>query len=207
MTDFVIDAELRETTGKGDARRMRRAGLLPGIIYGGGKTDLPITLNANSIGKLLNEEAFHTSLIEVNVSGKRGENTVLLKDVQWDPIMDTAMHLDFLRVSSSDQVTVEIPVIAMNFEKCPGDVAGGMLDVIRHVLEVTCRADSIPERIEIDCANLNIGDTIHIDDVVLPENAEVQHEVNFTVLNVTAPKGVAEAEEESEGNEEEAAEA
>jgi len=206
MTDFVIDAELRETTGKGDARRMRRAGLLPGIIYGGGKTDLPITLNANSIGKLLNEEAFHTSLIEVNVSGKRGENTVLLKDVQWDPIMDTAMHLDFLRVSSSDQVTVEIPVIAMNFEKCPGDVAGGMLDVIRHVLEVTCRADSIPERIEIDCANLNIGDTIHIDDVVLPENAEVQHEVNFTVLNVTAPKGVAEAED-GEENEEEAAEA
>jgi len=188
MTDLIVEAELRETTGKGDARRMRRAGLLPGIIYGGGKPDVPLTINANTIGKLLNEEAFYTSMLEVKVKGKRGKNTVLLKDVQWDPLMDTAMHLDFMRVSSADSVTVEVPVIAINFEKCPGDIAGGLLDVIRHVLEVTCRADSIPDSIEVDCANLDIGDTIHIEDVTLPEGAEVQHDANFTVLNVSAKK-------------------
>jgi len=188
MTDLIVEAELRETTGKGDARRMRRAGLLPGIIYGGGKPDVPLTINANAIGKLLNEEAFYTSMLEVKVKGKRGKNTVLLKDVQWDPLMDTAMHLDFMRVSSADSVTVEVPVIAINFEKCPGDIAGGLLDVIRHVLEVTCRADSIPDSIEVDCANLDIGDTIHIEDVTLPEGAEVQHDANFTVLNVSAKK-------------------
>ncbi len=188
MTDLIVEAELRETTGKGDARRMRRAGLLPGIIYGGGKPDLAITINANAIGKLLNEEAFYTSMLEVKVKSKRGKNTVLLKDVQWDPITDTAMHLDFVRVSSKDSVTVEVPVVAINFEKCPGDVAGGLLDVIRHVLEVTCRADSIPDSIEVDCANMDIGDTVHIEDITLPEGAEVQHDVNFTVLNISAPK-------------------
>jgi len=188
MTDLIVEAELRETTGKGDARRMRRAGLLPGIIYGGGKPDLPITINANAIGKLLNEEAFYTSMLEVKVKGKRGKNTVLLKDVQWEPLLDTAMHLDFMRVSSKDSVTVEVPVVAINWEKCPGDVAGGLLDVIRHVLEVTCRADSIPDAIEVDCANLNIGDTVHIEDLTLAEGMEVIHDVNFTVLNVSAKK-------------------
>jgi len=188
MTDLIVEAELRETTGKGDARRMRRAGLLPGIIYGGGKPDLAITVNTNAISKLLNEEAFYTSMLEVKVKGKRGKNTVLLKDVQWEPILDTAMHLDFMRVSSADSVTVEVPVIAINFEKCPGDIAGGLLDVIRHVLEITCRADSIPDAIEVDCANMNIGDTVHIEDITLPEGAEVLHDVNFTVLNVSAKK-------------------
>jgi len=204
MTDLIVEAELRETTGKGDARRMRRAGLLPGIIYGGGKPDVPLTINANAIGKLLNEEAFYTSMLEVKVKGKRGKNTVLLKDVQWDPLMDTAMHLDFMRVSSADSVTVEVPVVAINFEKCPGDIAGGLLDVIRHVLEITCRADSIPDAVEVDCANLDIGDTVHIEDLNLPEGAEVLHEVNFTVLNVSAKKT---AEPEAEAATEEAGEA
>ncbi|MBL1353187.1 MAG: 50S ribosomal protein L25/general stress protein Ctc [Zetaproteobacteria bacterium] len=197
MTDLIINADLRETTGKGDARRMRRAGLLPAIIYGAGKPDLAITLNANSIGKTLNEEAFYTSMLEVNVAGK-GSETVLLKDVQWEPIMDTAMHLDFMRVSSADSVTVEVPVVVVNYDKCPGDIAGGMLDMVRHVLEVTCRADSIPESVEVDCANLNIGDNIHIEDITLPEGMEVLHDANFTILNVAAPKGHEEASDDAD---------
>ena len=188
MTDLIVETELRETTGKAHARRMRRTGLLPGIIYGGDKPDLAISINANAIGKLLNTEAFYTSMLEVKVKGKRGKNTVLLKDVQWDSIKDTAMHLDFMRVSSKDSVTVEVPVIAINFEKCPGDVAGGLLDVVRHTLEVTSRADSIPDAIEVDCANLDIGDTVHIEDITLPEGSEVSHDVNFTVVNIAAPK-------------------
>jgi len=204
MTDLTINADLRETTGKGDARRMRRAGLLPAIIYGAGKPDLAITLNANSIGKTLNEEAFYTSMLEVNITGK-GTETVLLKDVQWEPIMDTAMHLDFMRVSSADSVTVEVPVLVLNFDKSPGDIAGGSLDIIRHVLEVTCRADSIPEHVEIDCANLNLGDSIHIEDITLSEGMEIVHEVNFTILNVSVPKGhTEEADTEADDVSEEA---
>ncbi|MDQ6995319.1 MAG: 50S ribosomal protein L25/general stress protein Ctc [Mariprofundaceae bacterium] len=202
MTDLTIDATLRENTGKGDARRMRRAGSIPAIIYGAGKPDLAITLNANSIGKTLNNESFYTSMLKVNVSGK-GKETVLLKDVQWDPIMDTAMHLDFMRVSSADSVTVEVPVVVVNYEQCPGNIAGGMLDLVRHVLEVTCRADSIPESIEVDCANLDIGDNVHIEDLTLAEGMEVLHDANFTILNVAAPKGHAEAsDDDSEASEE-----
>lgn len=188
MTDFVLEAELREKTGKAETRRLRRAGKLPAIIYGGGKDDLPIILDYNDTSKMLKDEHFFTSMLEVKVKGSRGKNTVLLKAAQWDPIYDTAKHLDFFRVSSSDSVTVEVPVVALNYEKCPGIVEGGLLDMVRHTLEVTCRADSIPEHIEIDCSSLEIGDNIHIDDVTIPEGAEVAHDVNFTVINLAAPK-------------------
>ncbi len=188
MTDFVLEAELRETTGKAETRRLRRAGKLPAIIYGGGKQDLPIVLDYNDTAKMMKDEHFFTSMLEVKVKGSRGKNTVLLKDSQWDPIYDTPKHLDFFRVSSSDSVTVEVPVVAINHEKCPGSVAGGLIDLVRHTLEVTSRADAIPEHIEVDCSNLEIGDTVHIDDITLPEGAEVVHEVNFTVINMAAPK-------------------
>jgi len=102
--------------------------------------------------------------------------------------MDTATHLDFFRVSGKDTITMDVPVIAINYEKAPGIVKGGLIDLIRHSLEITCRADSIPDQIEVDCADMEMGDTVHIDDIPLPEGSEVQHDVNFTVLNLSAPK-------------------
>ena len=208
MTDFIIEAELREETGRSATRRLRRAGKMPGIIYGGGKPDIAITMDDNTVSKLLNEEAFHTSMFEVKVKGSRGKNTVMLKDAQYDPVMDNATHLDFFRVSAKDSITMDVPVVAINTEKCPGVSQGGMVDVIRHSLEITCRADSVPEHIEIDCAALEMGDTVHIEDIVLPEGAEVHHEVNFTVLNISAPKGASGGDatgEEPIGEEEETA--
>lgn len=190
MSDTILlNAELREDTGRSASRRLRRAGRLPAVIYGGDKTDLPITLNANETGKALNVEQFHTAMLSIQVADKKDQEQVLLKDVQWDPIKDTAIHLDFFRVKSSDTVQVEVPVVAINFEKAPGVVAGGMIDMIRHVLEVSCRADAIPERVEIDCSALNLGDTIHVEDVNLPEGVTAPHEVNFTILNLSTIKG------------------
>jgi large subunit ribosomal protein L25 len=202
MSNITIEAELREETGRAAARRLRRAGKIPGIIYGGGKPDLPITMDYFTISKQLNDEQFHTSMLEVKVKGSRGKNSVLIKDSQWDPIADTVTHLDFFRVSATDTITMDIPVIAINSEKCPGVVKGGLVSLIRHTLDVTCRADSIPDHIEIDCANLEIGDSVHIDDINLPEGAEVHHDVNFTVLNLAAPtKEEVVIEEEVEGEE------
>jgi len=200
MSDMIIvEAELREETGRSAARRMRRAGKIPGIIYGGGKPDLAISMDYFVISKQLDVEHFHTSMLELKVKGARGKNTVLLKDSQYDPIKDTVTHLDFFRVSGSDEVTVEVPVVPINFEKCPGIVVGGMLNMIRHNLEVTCRADAIPEHIEVDCTGMEIGDAVHIDSVKLPEGAEVQHDENFTVLALIPPtKMEAEAEDEAE---------
>ncbi|MFQ5346049.1 MAG: 50S ribosomal protein L25/general stress protein Ctc [Mariprofundus sp.] len=197
MTDYIIEAELREETGRSATRRLRRAGKMPGIIYGGGKPDLAITMDYNTVSKLLNEEQFHTSMLEVKVKGSRGKNNVLLKDSQWDPVMDTATHLDFFRVSGKDTITMDVPVVAINYEKAPGVVKGGQIDIIRHSLEITCRADSIPDQIEVDCANMEMGDTVHIDDLELPEGAEVLHDVNFTVLNLAAPKTGADEDEDT----------
>jgi len=195
MTDYIIEAELREETGRSATRRLRRTGKIPGIIYGAGKPDLAITMDYNTVSKLLNEEQFHTSMLEVKVKGSRGKNNVLLKDTQWDPVMDTATHLDFFRVSGKDTITMDVPVIAINYEKAPGIVKGGQIDLIRHSLEITCRADSIPDQIEVDCSDMEMGDTVHIDDLNLPEGSEVQHDVNFTILNLSAPK-TAEADDE-----------
>ncbi len=201
MSTIIIEAELREDTGRSATRRLRRAGKVPGIIYGAGKPDLPIAMDYFVISKQLNDEQFHTSMLEVKVKGSRGKNTVLLKDAQWDPVKDIVTHLDFFRVSASDAVTVEVPVVPVNSEKCPGIIKGGLVDLVRHVLEISCRADAIPEHIEIDCSSLDIGDTVHIDDVQLPEGAEVHRDVNFTVLNLAAPtksEPTAEAEEAGE---------
>lgn len=201
MTDFVIDAEIREKTGKAETRRLRRAGKLPAIIYGGDKPDLPIVLDQNATKNMMKDEHFFTSILEISVKGAKGKNTVLLKDSQWDPIYDTAKHLDFFRVSASDEVTVDVHVVGINQDKCPGLKAGGILDIVRHTLEVTCRADSIPEHIEIDCSTLEVGDTVHINDITLPAGATVAHDVNFTVINLAAPKKAEEVEEAAEATE------
>lgn len=198
MTEFVIEAELREKSGRGEARRLRRAGLTPAVIYGGDKPELCIALNTMSTGKLLDKEAFYTSIVEIKVKGAKGGNKALVKDVQWHPVRDEAIHIDFFRVSSSDKVHMEVPVHVVNADTCPGVKKGGLVEIIRHSLEVVCRADSIPEHIEVNCAGLEIGDSIHIEDVKLPEGVANQHEVNFTVLTIAAPKVEQAAEEEEE---------
>ncbi|MDQ6993142.1 MAG: 50S ribosomal protein L25/general stress protein Ctc [Mariprofundus sp.] len=205
MSDFIVEAELRETNGRSASRRLRHSGKTPAIIYGGDKPDLSIALDYFSITKCLDQELFHTSMITINVKGARGKQTVMLKDSQWDPVKDTVTHLDFFRVSSSDSISIDVPVVAINAEKCPGTVKGGLIDLIRHSLEVTCRADSIPAHIEIDCSALDIGDTVHIEDISLPEGVVVQHEVNFTVLNMAGQKTAsADDDDDAEVTEEEA---
>jgi len=198
VSDFIVEADLRETTGRGEARRMRRAGNIPAVIYGGGKPELPITLNALRISKFLDQETFYTSIVEIKVKGSRGTNKGLVKDVQWHPVRDEAMHIDFHRVSDSDVVLIEVPVNALNFEKCPGDIKGGVLETIRHTLEVACRADSIPDTIDVFCAQLDIGDAVHVEDIALPDGVEIPHDMNFTVLAVAAPKVEVEPVEEEE---------
>jgi len=208
MNNFVIEAEAREKTGKAESRRMRRQGLIPAILYGGDKPDVPMTLNALALSKLLDNERFYTSLIDLNIKGQRGKQSALVKAVQWDPMKDTATHIDFHRTSSSDTVHVEVPVHAINYEKCPGCVKGGMIEVIRHTLEVVCRADIIPENFEIDCSDMDIGDVVHVSDIPVTEGVEIPHETNFTVITLVAPTVAEETEEEGEEvAEEEASEA
>ncbi|MDQ6978934.1 MAG: 50S ribosomal protein L25/general stress protein Ctc [Mariprofundaceae bacterium] len=199
MSDFLsLNAEMREVTGRSASRRLRRAGRLPAIIYGGGKSDLPITLNMNEASKSLNVEQFHTSILTIIVAGSKDEEKVLLKDAQWNPVRDTISHLDFFRVKGSDVIEIEIPIVAINAEKAPGVIEGGQIEVVRHALEVSCRADAIPENIVVDCAALQMGDTIHVEDLTLPEGVEAPHEVNFTILNLAVVKGGADQDDDTE---------
>lgn len=211
MSDFVLNATLRDKTGRSEARRLRRGGQLPAVLYGGDKPELPLALDMRSTSKLLNDEHFYTSMIEIKIKGGRGKNTALLKDVQWDPVRDEPLHIDFHRVSSSDIVLVEIPIHARHFEKCPGVVRGGIVETIRHTVEVECRADSIPEAFELDCSKLDIGDSIHARDLALPAGVTIPEaeEHDFAILTLTpptvepvegaAPAEVAEAGEEAGG--------
>jgi len=208
MSDYVIEADLREKTGRAESRRLRRAGKLPGVIYGGDKPELPIIMDALRLSKLLNEEHFHTAIIEINVKGARGKNEALLKDVQYDPLKDTATHIDFFRVSSESIVDMEVPVHAINYEKCPGIVVGGTLEITRHTLRVHCRADAIPDHIDIDCSQLKVGDSIHISEIALPDGIEVPYDEDFTVVHIAAPRVETEPTAETgaeEGTEEAAA--
>jgi len=187
MSAFTVQAILREQTGRGATRRLRRQNQVPAIIYGGDQPELSISMERFALNKFLSEETFFTAMLTVSVQGK-GDHTVLLRDVQWDPVTDNASHLDFHRVNATDSVLVDIPLHPVGADACPGAVMGGAVAVIRHVLTVRCRADSIPEFIEIDCSQLNIGDTVHVEDLPLPEGVEAPHDVNFTLLNFAAQR-------------------
>ena len=199
MADYVLEAEVRTRTGGKRARRLRKQGKVPGIVYGGGKDPVPIALPKNLIAKYLAEEHFHATMIELRMPEETA--SVILKEAQYDPITDEPIHVDFQRVQASDRVYVTLPVVAVNYEKCPGVARGGVLEIERHELEVVCRADSIPEHIEVDCSNLDIGDVVHVEDLVLPEGVEIPHGVNFTVLTIAAPTVSTEEESAGEGEE------
>ena len=199
MSDYTIEAELRAKTGRAETRRLRRAGNLPGVIYGGGKPVLAIAMDELAPYKLLDQEHFHTAIIAIDVKGARGKNEALLKEVQYDPLKDTATHIDFFRVSSESIVDMEVPVHPINHEKCPGVVAGGTLEIIRHSLSVHCRADSIPDHIDVDCSKLAIGDSVHVNELKLPKGVEAPHGEDFAIVTIAAPRVEAAPVAEEEG--------
>lgn len=203
-----IAAEMRERAGKGAARAARRAGRLPAVIYGGKLPPVSITVEELEFNRLWRDAAFYTHLYEVAAGGETYK--VLARDVQTDPVMDWPIHIDFLRVSERTKISVAVPVSFVNEEECPGIKEGGVLNVVRHDVEVTCRADSIPDSIEVDLTGWNVGDTIHISAVKLPPGVEPTiSDRDFTVATIAAPTAVRDEamEAEAEAAEAEAEEA
>lgn len=213
MADAItIAAEMRERAGKGAARAARRAGRIPAVIYGGKQPPVSITVDELEFNRLWRDAAFYTHLYQVETGGK--SHQVLARDVQLDPVMDWPIHVDFLRVSDRTTISVAVPVQFVNEEESPGLKEGGVLNIVRHEVELTCRADSIPDAIEVDLAGWNIGDTIHISAVPLPSGVEpTVTDRDFTVATIAAPTVVrdeaaeeaAEAEAEAEAAEAEEA--
>ncbi len=193
----IIAAQRRERAGKGPARAARRAGRVPGVIYGSKKDPSMVTLDPRELDRELQTGAFLATIYDVQID--RDKERVLPRDVQFDPVTDRPIHVDFLRVSATSSVTVQVPVNFLNEEESPGLRRGGLLNVVRHEIEMSCLADAIPSSIDIDLAGLDIGDSVHISMISLPDGvAPTITDRDFTIATIAAPTVVQEEEAEAE---------
>ena len=191
--DFI--AAVRTGTGKGAARQARREGYVPGIIYGDGKEPTPIKMNYNYLLKRLKQGRFLQTLFNVKVEGGE-EAHVICRGVQRDVVKDLPTHVDFMRIHDESRINLFIHVEFVNHEASPGLKRGGTLTVVRPEVELEVVASDIPDHITVDLTGKQIGDVIHINDIVLPAGTKPTVDRNFAVANIAAPSGLAASVEE-----------
>ena len=198
QASYELKAELRERVGKGSSRELRRNGLIPAVIYGDKQEPISIALPVKEITLRIHAGGFMTTVGTIDVGGKK--ISVLPKDYQLDPVRDFTMHVDFLRVGKNTEVNVQVPVRFVNETKSPGIKVGGVLNIVRHEVELHCPADAIPEFLTVDLTGAKIGDSLHISHVKLPEGVRpVIGDRDFTIATIVAPAGgTSGAEEASE---------
>lgn len=189
MADTVFHAERRERAGKGAARAVRRAGHVPGVIYGAKKAPTLISIDPRELQPLLRKTGFYTNLYDVQTDGTAEK--VLVRDVQLHPVSDKPIHIDFMRVDPNTKVTVEVPVAFENQAASPGIKRGGVLNIVRHEIEVVCFSTQIPHEIRVDLTGLDIGDSVHISRLRLPEGVRPTISRDFTVASIAAPTTMA----------------
>jgi len=194
MSDALnLPAERRERAGKGASRALRREGRIPAVIYGGKEEPTPIHLEEKELVKQLNTGHFMNSIVNIEVNGKSVRT--LPKDVALHPVTDRPTHADFLRLSRDAKIEVDIPVVFINEEKSPGLKKGGVLNVVRHELELICEADKIPSEIAIDVSGREVGDSIHISEITLPEGStSAITDRDFTIATLVAPSALKKSE-------------
>ena len=192
---LVLEAASRPGTGKGAARRARRSDLVPGVVYGGGKDPVAINVRFNVLFKQLKAGKFLSRLINLRIDGE--DNTVICRSVQRDIRRDLPMHVDFLRLSGRSRINLSIPVEFTNQEICPGIKKGGMLTVVRPEVELKVNANAIPDILEVDLSEAQIGDTIKISDIALPKGTRPMiTDRDFMIANIAAPKGLSADDDE-----------
>jgi len=205
MSEDIITVELRDRVGKGAARAARREGLVPGVIYGAKMPPQPITVNRRQMDLLLQKPGLFNTLFVLQAGDKTQQ--VLPRDVQLHVVTDVPLHVDFLRLSDTTEITINIPVVFVNEEESEALRQGAVLNIVRHQIEVRCLAGSIPSSIEVDLAGTEIGDSIHIGAVPLPKGvAPTITDRDFTIVTLAAPtvqavETVAEGDEDAEGEE------
>ncbi|MDC1382510.1 50S ribosomal protein L25/general stress protein Ctc [Candidatus Puniceispirillum sp.] len=194
----TISAEKRERVGKGSARAVRRAGRVPAVIYGDKKDPLGITLESREISKIVHQPGIFGKLLDIQVGGEK--NTVLTRDIQFHPVTEYVLHMDFLRISGSAKVAVAVAVEFLNQDICPGIKAGGVLNVVRYEIELLCPATKIPNKITVDLDELKIGDSVHISSIVLPEGVTATiTDRDFTIATIASPGGGVKNEDGEDG--------
>ncbi|WP_265530066.1 50S ribosomal protein L25/general stress protein Ctc [Sphingomicrobium marinum] len=210
MSDqLTLPAEPRERAGKGASRALRGEGRVPAVVYGAKKDPISIHVEEKVLVKMLQTGHFMNSVVEIKVDGDK--HRTLPKDVQFHPVTSRPIHVDFFRLAKGSKVEVNIPCRFIDEEASPGLKRGGVLNVVRHELELLCDAASIPDEIVISLDGLDIGDSVHFSDITLPEGStSVIDDRDFTIAGVTAPsamKSDSEEEEDEEGVEGEEGEA
>jgi large subunit ribosomal protein L25 len=199
MSDaLTLPAEPRERAGKGASRALRREGRVPAVIYGGKEEPLAIHVEAKELVRQLNTGYFMNSIVMVDIGGKKVR--ALPKDVALHPVTERPIHVDFLRLAKDAKIQVAVPVVFINEEESPGLKKGGVLNVVRHELELVCESDKIPDNITIDVAGLDVGDAVHISMVKLPEGSESAiTDRDFTIATLVAPSALKKTEAAEEG--------
>ena len=193
----VMTAQGREEIGRGAARAARKSGRVPGVIYGAGKDTQSILVDQRELDREMGRGGFYTRLYRLNVD--EHSEQVLPREVQLHPVTDIPMHVDFLRLSGDSTIRLQIPVYFVNEDESPGVKRGGVVNIVRHEVEVNCRADAIPESFTADLSGLDIGDAVRIGNISLPEGVEpVIADRDFTIATITASSAaIEEAAEEA----------
>ena len=199
MDEFTLVAESRGDTGKGASRRLRKSEMVPAIVYGAKKAALSIQLKHSDVLKSSSQESFYSQILDLSIDGK--VERVVLKDMQRHPYKPFVMHMDFQRVDESAALTIRIPVHFLNEEDCIGvKQEGGVIARLMTEIEITCLPKDLPESIEVDVANLSVGDAVHLADLVLPDGVEITSMTSggdgaAAIVQVAMPRMVEEEEE------------
>lgn len=186
MATVVLEASKREKIGTGAANNYRREGMVPCVLYGDNKAPESICINRDLLNKYVNKSNFFSTVFEINGVDKKGQKFVA-KDVQFHPVTDRPVHVDFLRVSKGSKITVRVPLVFVNEAASPGLKNGGVLNVLVHEMDVVCDPEEIPENIKIDLTGFEFHHTVHANDVKLEKGISLPSGTrNFTIATVVA---------------------
>lgn len=188
MAQAIMNASKRERAGKGAARAVRRQGQTPGVIYGAGKAPLTINVDPRDIMKGLHTGHFYNTVYQVKLNDGSVEHT-LPRDVQFHPVSDAPIHIDFMRISAGTTIHVMVPVVFRNEQSCPGIRMGGLLQVVREEVELICQADAIPEELHVDLSKAEMGDTLRFSHADCPANVRSAiTDRDFVLAVIAAPR-------------------
>ena len=202
MKEINLDIISRDKTGKSDSKLLRNTGKIPAVIYGEKKEPTYIAVDYPRIIKELSNASFFSTVFSLKLNKK--EIKVLPREIQTDPLNDKPIHIDFLRVNNESKINISVPIIFINEDKSPGLKGGGVLNAVRREIDLICKINNIPEKLEADLANLEVGSVIHMSDIKLQEGVTAQiSDRDFTVATIAAPTvmPVEEEKPETEGEE------
>ncbi len=188
-----LKVQPRERAGKGAARATRRADLVPGVVYGGKAEPTLISVEPRTLVTLMHNPNFRITIFDMEVEGAKPQRTMAM-DVQLHPVTDRPIHVDFRRVDKNTSVKVPVPVRFLNEAGSPGIKVGGVLNIVRHDIEVRVKPDEIPDHIDVDLTGLKIGDSVHINAITLPKGVKPTVARNFTICSIAPPTVFVEAE-------------